>query len=45
MLLSRVRESEKAGNQLIEREIGLMLLDRSGEGKVCALIKGRRFEQ
>ena len=32
-------------NLLIGSENGLMLLDRSGEGKVYSLIKGRRFEQ
>jgi hypothetical protein len=32
-------------NLLIGTENGLMLLDRSGEGKVYSLIKGRRFEQ
>lgn len=32
-------------NLLIGTENGLMLLDRSGEGKVYSLIKGRRFQQ
>jgi hypothetical protein len=35
----------KGVNLLIGTENGLMLLDRSGEGKVYSLIKGRRFEQ
>ncbi|CAF4571444.1 unnamed protein product, partial [Rotaria sp. Silwood2] len=32
-------------NLLIGTKNGLMLLDRSGEGKVYSLIKGRQFQQ
>ncbi|CAF4835557.1 unnamed protein product, partial [Rotaria sp. Silwood2] len=32
-------------NLLIGTDNGLMLLDRSGQGKVYSLIKGRRFQQ
>ena len=32
-------------NLLIGADNGMMLLDRSGQGKVYNLIKGRRFQQ